>query len=304
MMHKSRTSLFSILLAGALGLIFLTTGLAFAAPPAGTISYWKLDEAAGPNYEDSITARGNDGTDNGVAPTQDAGQVNFAQQFNGLTSGIDVPADTSFDWGVDDSFSIECWVRRNSALGATNEIIVGRDDNGGSMQWWVGIWGTGGGGTAQTAAFVLQDTGGVGDALTGTTIVAGPGAVVPGAWHHIVAVREAGVGIRLYVDGGAGATFDPEDTGNPAYGGGFDSAADLTIGYLNNNGTGAFFTGAAVDEVALYSRALTPAEVQEHYQAGLAGEGIDTLEDDDDDDDNGGGGGGGGGCFIGTLLGD
>ena len=189
-------------------------------------------------------------------------------------------------------------MRRNGDLGGTNEVIVGRDDNGGNLQWWVGIWGTGGGGTAQTAAFVLFDTDGVGDTLSGTTIVAGPGAVVQGAWHHIVAVRDATAGeIYLYVDG----AVVPEDTGNPVFTGGFASTGDLTIGYLNNNGVGANFTGGAVDEVALYSRALTPAEVQEHYDAGLAGNGIDTLVDDDDDDDDDNGSSG---CFIGMLLSD
>ena len=311
MMRKSRTGLFAIFLAGALGLIFFATGSAFAAPPAGTISYWKLDEgtlASPAVYLDSITATANDGQDNGTPPTEAAvSVVGTALQFDGglVGTGIDVPADDSFNWAVDQSFSIECWVRRNGALAAANEVVVGRDDNGGNLQWWVGIWGTGGGGTAQTAAFVLFDTGGVaGDTLSGTTIVAGPGAVVQGAWHHIVAVRDADAGeIYLYVDGAQ----VPEDTGNPVFTGGFASADDLTIGYLNNNGVGSNFTGGAVDEVALYSRALTPAEVQEHYDAGLAGNGIDTLVDDDDaDDDNGGGGGGssGGGCFIGTVLSD
>ncbi|MBU4485187.1 LamG domain-containing protein [bacterium] len=307
MMYKSRTSLFAILLAGALGLIFLTTGLAFADPPAGTISYWKLDEGTLPNpavYIDSITATANDGQDNGTPPTLYGGAsvVGTGLAFNGTTMGIDVPADTSFDWAVDDSFSIEFWVRRNGDLGAANEVMIGRDDvaNPG-LQWWAGIWGTGGLGTAQTAAFVLIATNGDNSLLSGTTIIAGPGAVVQGAWHHIVAVRDASAGANgqnlLYVDG----ALDTPAV-DATYAAGFDSATiPLNMGYLD----GSFHTGAAMDEVALYSRALTAAEVQEHYDAGVAGKGIDTLvddDDDDDDDDDNGGGGGGGGCFIGTLL--
>lgn len=301
MMYKSRTSLFAILLAGALGLIFVITGSAFAAAPDGTISYWKLDEGTLVSpavYTDSITATANDGQDNGIPPTEaTVSVVGTALAFDGVASGIDVPADDSFNWAVGGSFSIECWVRRESALGATNEVIVGRDDNGGSLQWWVGIWGTGGGGTAQTAAFVLYDTDGAGDTLSGTTAIAGAGGAA--VFHHLVAVRDAIAGeIYLYVNG----ALVPEDTGNPAYTGGFTSADDLTIGYLNNNGFGANFTGGAADEVALYSRALTPAEVEEHYNAGVAGNGIDTLVDDDDVVVDSGGGSSG--CFIGTLLSD
>jgi hypothetical protein len=305
MMYKSRTSLFSILLVGALGFIFLITGLAFADPPAGTISYWKLDEgtlASPAVYTDSITATANDGQDNGIPPTDaSTSVVGTALQFNGLTSGIDVPADDSFNWAADDSFSIEFWVRRFGDLGVANEVIVGRDDTGApGLQWWVGIWGTGGPGTAQTAAFVLIATDGSGppnSVLSGTTIVAGPGAVVQGAWHHIVAVRDADAGANgqnlLYVDG----VLDIPAAVDVTYTAGFDSAAiPLNIGYLDNT----YHTGGAVDEVALYNRALTPAEVQEHYDAGLAGEGIDTLVTTQAK--KRGGGGGGGGCFIATTA--
>ena len=54
MMYKSRTGLFTLLLVGALGLVFLTTSSVPAAAPVDTISYWKLDETTPGTYTDSV----------------------------------------------------------------------------------------------------------------------------------------------------------------------------------------------------------------------------------------------------------
>ncbi len=58
---------------------------------AGSTSYWKLDEAGGPNYVDFVS--GNDGACTGVCPTAvAAGKINGAQAFSrpGLT-GVSAP---------------------------------------------------------------------------------------------------------------------------------------------------------------------------------------------------------------------
>ncbi|MBW1798143.1 MAG: hypothetical protein JRJ21_07030, partial [Deltaproteobacteria bacterium] len=96
MMHKCRVSLFTLLLVGALGFIFFTTGSAFATCTDGMTSYWKLDEGTllpGGTYEDSLNAI--DGTGS-VNPTAATGIVGGAQAFNGTTTSIEVPAHPSF----------------------------------------------------------------------------------------------------------------------------------------------------------------------------------------------------------------
>ena len=285
MMYKWRVSLFTLLLVGALGLIFFTTGSAFAACPEGMISYWKLDEGTllpGGTYEDSFNA--NDGTGS-ANPTAAAGIVGGAQAFNGNNTGIEVPAHPSFGWYQNQSFSIEFWVKRDdTVLPADNEVVIGRYESATSLRWWVGIT------PAQTVSFSLTATNNTGYNVVGTT------DVVDGTWHHVVAIRGSGE-LLLYVDGVLDNT-----TPGATYGAGFEStSADLTIGVYNAT----FHLDGLADEVALYDRALLLTEIEDHYDAGLLGHGIDYVapgDGDGDGDDNGGGGGGGGGCFITTVA--
>ena len=114
-----------------------------------------------------VVVDGNDGTGNDN-PTAVTGQINGAQEVDGLTTGIDVPADRSFNWTVDESFSIEFWVKRNGAVTGNNQVAVGRDDPSTSLIWWVGIGGDDDGTVHQNAAvFSLADDNGGGVQLEG-----------------------------------------------------------------------------------------------------------------------------------------
>ena len=277
MMYKWRASLFTFLFLGALGLAFLVTSSAYAACPGSITNYWKLDENDPGTYADFIN--GNDGT-GADDPTAATGKVNGAQQFNGTDQGIDVPADRSFSWYKDESFSIECWVKRDPLPDpppGVNEVFVGRDDV--SFGWWLGLDGSTG-----NASFYLKGKDGLRpDVIEGVN-------VADGEWHHVVAVRDDSVNEnRLYVDGllQDSVVFD--------YLAGFDSTSVvLNIGYFN----GSFYFGGVLDEVALYDRALTPTEIDQHYTNGLAGHGIDYVAPTVTTRT---GGGGGGGCFISTV---
>ena len=104
-----------------------------------------MDENSNPvndTYKDSFSLDGNDGVGN-VNPTAVTGIVSGAQQFNGTTTGIDVPPDSSFSWFKNESFSIELWIKRDGgiALGDGNEVAIGRDEGNPStsLHWWVGI---------------------------------------------------------------------------------------------------------------------------------------------------------------------
>ena len=229
--------------------------------PPDMIAYWKLDESSGSTYDDFYD--GHDGECAGQCPTPATGCVNGAQVFDGATTGIDIPAETSFDWGKDDSFSIEFWMKRPGACAAYdvphNEVIAGRDDSSTLLHWWVGVSCKDHG----KALFGLIDTdGGEDDAwAVGDTVVTG------GAWHHIVAVRDGDAGkISIYVDS------TEEASASATFSAGFDSAtAPLNLGWLNLSG-GYHFEGT-LDEVALYDRALSSDEIQQHYNEGGSGPG-------------------------------
>lgn len=221
--------------------------------PTDMIAYWKLDEVTGTTiYYDFYN--GHDGTCAGQCPEWTAGHVDGGQAFDGSSTGIDVPAHNAFDWGPTDSFSTEFWMQTDSASTcAGNQVVVGRNDT--PLQWWAGCKDGG------VAEFYLRDTNWNKALVTGTT------DLTDGLWHHVVAVRDASAGeIRIYVDG-------TEEGSTPAiYVYGFDSAtAALNIGWLNLD-LGYHFAGA-VDEAALYDRALSDEEIERHYNEGDPGPG-------------------------------
>ncbi|MFH1845527.1 MAG: LamG-like jellyroll fold domain-containing protein, partial [bacterium] len=225
--------------------------------PPSMLSYWKLDETGGSTYEDFL---GGNNASSGSLPTPVTGQVGGAQEFNGSSHQINAPSSSLYNWGNNDSFSIEYWLQTpSSSTAAGNEVCVGRDDGGNSLHWWTGAWDGG------VASFILIATNGDGSGsenyLYGTT------DLTDGGWHHVVAVRDAGTGYnRLYVDGAE------EDSHPVSYGAGGSfgsSSAPIQMGWLNLGG-GYYFQGT-LDEVAILSDALSPTEVLAHYQQGLAG---------------------------------
>jgi hypothetical protein len=84
-----------------------------------------------------------------------------------------------------------------------------------------------------------------------------------GLWHHLVVTRDASMTIRLYVDG----VEHDQGTGEMSW----DFDADLLFG---SNHVGAdtdrisFPFQGAIDEVAVYAKALTAERVAEHFRAG------------------------------------
>ena len=248
-----------------LGFTFQPAISSYATCPEDIFFYLKLDETAGPNYEDFI--KDNDGTGSAnVAATTD-GILNGAQDFNGTDTEINVPADNSFDWKSDESFSIEFWVKTdNFSAGGDNQVVIGRTD--GPLQWWVGINGANG-----RISFFLRDRTGAGDTADLDGVESATDPIIPsdGSWHHVMAVRDNDSDENfIYVDGvlQGSSTFD--------YTAGFGSStAALNIGHFNSS----FYFDGLIDEVALYDRALTVTEIQEHSNAGqqVPGQGVRSL---------------------------
>jgi hypothetical protein len=93
--------------------------------------------------------------------------------------------------------------------------------------------------------------------------ISSPNIVADGAWHHMVSTM-SGAGMTLYVDGVSVAA-------NTAYTAAESNSGYWRIGYDNTSGwTGAgvnYFVGS-MRFAAVYRTALTPAQVQNHYNAG------------------------------------
>ena len=83
-----------------------------------------------------------------------------------------------------------------------------------------------------------------------------------GAWHHYAFVLDttapAATQITPYVDGKA-VTYTKMDSGTGA-----GNFANSVLNFMSRGGLGLFGRGA-LDEVAIYDRALSPASIAEHY---------------------------------------
>ncbi|MCJ8166735.1 LamG domain-containing protein [Pontibacter sp. E15-1] len=213
----------------------------------GLLHHWMLHEISGTRYRDFYTPYDAVATAE-TRPKPVSGVVSGAQEFDGVDDGLDVTEGYNFDWKADENFSLELWMRTEAST-AGNRVLIGRDAKDSEAHWWVGVDEQG------RAGFQLLDL-----SWQGVYVGQQGPKLNDGQWHQLVAVRNgAGSLTELYVDGAKVAQ------GTHTYTSGFDSGSPVNIGYLNDGG-GYHFEGV-LDEIKLFGRALTAAEVQERYSS-------------------------------------
>ena len=222
------------------------------AGPAGLVGWWP----ANGNAVDVIG--GNNGTlENSV--TYLPGEVQ--QAFNFSANSAMVVLSNSPSLQLQD-FTIEAWIKRGNATNATSDptpagegsaILFGYGNNG--YAFGVGSL------TGNNELFLSKV--GVGEVLSSAP-------VGDTNWHH-VAVTTAGGNVVFYIDGVA----YPYGNYNPGYTFATVPAIGGKASNLNQPNNNSFF--GSIDELAVYSRALTAAEIQSIYQAGPAGKFIPPL---------------------------
>jgi hypothetical protein len=250
-------------IAAVAALVVLTGVIAFLArrpalfkspPPPGLVAWWPLDGHA------ADAAGGHNGTLEGsyhFGPAQ-VGQGLFLE---GERSGISVPDSPDLNIGPDQDFSIEAWIQPLRSDTFTDVMVIVDKriapdlvrSHGYTM-------------TVRNGKLSFQ----ISDSLDAPMLdweQNGPD-LRDGAWHHVAATveRASAEGVKLYVDGEIIATFDP----TPARGD-LSNEQPLLIGmhqsypwYRGN------FRGG-LDEICLYKRALSPAEIQAIFAAGKNG---------------------------------
>jgi concanavalin A-like lectin/glucanase superfamily protein len=215
-----------------------------AALQDGLVSYWPMNG----NFED---ARGvNDGNFVGGTPTFAAGKFGQGIDLNGTTQYINAGNDESLDMSLDGPagnghVSISAWFRVDAfditwqallAKGEGNNFRIARRDVNNIMSY----------------------AGGTGDIPTADGI--GPN-VNNGLLHHLVAISQAGVSTRLWVDGTLVATnaVPPPVISNAGN-------LDLLIG--ENPGARGRYWDGLIDDVAIWNRPLLDAEIASLWNGG------------------------------------
>jgi hypothetical protein len=216
------------------------------------VAWWSLDELSGP------TAAEKTGQHPGThvnGPTPSAGQVQGALTFDGLNDYVSVPDSPS--WDLPGDFTIELWARWDSPPVGT--ALVAHDLVPNPNKWLFIVLDHGSG---PTLAFHIN-TPSLGNGIWLTA----PFALEIDRWHHLAITRSEST-YAFFADGvQIGSVI--ESTPIP------DSDRDLTLGMAE----GGNFMDGALDEVAIYHRALTPEELQAIVAAGSAGK--CDLEDPD-----------------------
>jgi hypothetical protein len=210
-----------------------------ADAPAG---YWRLGETSGKALDEMSNGGAgiyNGGVTRGV-PGALATESDLAAQFDGTDDYVSIPDNNALDVG--DSYTLEAWVQRGAVLGTTQRFM---HKGAGPASFGFGA----------NNKLVLIPGGPGATPLASSTMT-----ITDSAWHHVVATKN-GASVRIYVDGVDATAPGTNSTST-------SNTSALNIG--RSAGGNGYFAGA-IDEVAVYPRALGAERVESHYRAGTTG---------------------------------
>jgi hypothetical protein len=208
------------------------------------VSYWRLGESTGTTATDSKGGRHGtyvNGPDLGVDGALGA-DLDKAVTFHGTNERVEVPYADDLNPAT---FTLEAWARVDATAGfgtvASSWTYVTSAAGSG-----FGIWADAG-----HCYFYVAD---------GKTDSAVDAPITANAWTHTVATYD-GTTMRLYINGllssSRTAGYEP------------NTLSPFSIGGATYDGSGwGEFLDGSVDEVAIYSTALSPARIKAHYDAG------------------------------------
>jgi Concanavalin A-like lectin/glucanases superfamily len=217
--------------------LYTSTGGTSGDINSNLVGYWKLDENSGTTANDSIG--GNTGTLVNSPTWTTSGKINGAAQFV-TTSYINAGHAASLNDLA--TFTWSAWVYPNS-WGSSVSYILAKISAGGSGK------------------FLRVDNGSLLCEVTSstTTAVAG-GTLSLNQWQHVAMTFDSGTGVVTSYKNGIAIG---SGTGTPNFHS--DAPYDLAIGN-NPNNTTRYFDGT-IDDVRVYNRALSPADVLTLYNS-------------------------------------
>ncbi|MGD0205284.1 MAG: LamG-like jellyroll fold domain-containing protein [Dehalococcoidia bacterium] len=225
-----------------------------AAPGAQSepdiVSHWRCDEGSGTTASDSVDA--NDGTLDGATWT--TGKVGNALSFDG-NDRVVIPDSSSLN---PSNITVETWVNFDriaygpGVTGTDAQFLIckGGDRTEGAYYLFQGGLDS----SSSHLAFTIKSGGGRLQLLTPEM------TLETNRWYHVAGTYDGNT-MKIYLDGVLQVSGDmgPTQVGN---------SSPLYFGY-NDVGGFPYYLDGSLDEVAIFSRALTAPEIQRHYQDGL-----------------------------------
>ena len=225
---------------------------------ADAVGMWNLDEnpaSHGVAISD-LSGWGNNGTlytNDGSTNKSVPGVVNNALSFDGVDDYVDCGNDASLN--ITQEISIEAWFYP-TFLPSPHEFIIGKGTFNSNLPWFLTV-------RQNEVSFMI---------FKNFPYVAGNYSSVDTSWtpkvnewHHVVAtyiyITDGTSQLRIYIDGVL------KGSNNIAVGPMASSpSSSINIG---RDGSGNYRWNGLIDEVRIYNRALSTAEIQKHYAEGL-----------------------------------
>jgi hypothetical protein len=245
-----------------------TSSTSCASAPPNMTAWWTFDGGTGVLMHDLLAAFGT-GVDNvGTAiggPTAIPGYVDSSLHFNGTSQYVTASSQAELNLGTGD-FAIDAWIRTNAQ--GVQTIVDKRSavPNGYALFLYNGRLGLQMGDRSGSSSCSSNN------AVSACTNWIAPGNwpnAANGKWHHVAASvsRNSPTGGRLYVDGWLVLVFNPTIRNQS-----LDNTAAVWIAssHANSSVAQTFFAGD-IDEVEIFKRAITAAEVQAIFNADSLG---------------------------------
>lgn len=236
---------------------------------SGLAGVWHLNGtpgavASGDPVEDS-SLNGNHGTTsnaNTSGLSYGTGLLNEALMLDGVDDHVTIPSDPAFDFGLAGTaeFTLSVWYRSDTiydcGTGDGSDVLLSRYSAG--TAWQIEC------GTNSKPDFWVRDSDGVSLRVSAAGLTGR--SLADRNWHHIAGVYDQGE-LRLYVDG----VLVLSNTG--AFTGNLDAVADVKIGRQDLD----LETTGRLDEVSIWSRALSASEIEKMHRRQLGEFGRDSV---------------------------
>jgi len=201
-------------------------------PPQNLMAAYGFDEGSGSTVSDA-SGNGNDGIISGASWTSQ-GRFGSGLVFDGIDDWVTIDDATSLD--LTTGMTLEAWVYPTEALSGWSVVIL-KEQPGGSVYY--------------LAPNSHLDQPATGIFNGGSRNIYGGTSLAPNTWTHLAATYD-GTTQRLYING-----VEVDNTAQT----GEIQMSDSPLRICGNSIWGEYFPGI-IDEVRIYSRALTASEIQ------------------------------------------
>lgn len=202
---------------------------------------WRLEETSGTSSAD-LSGNANTGTLTG-SPSRVAGKLGTGLSLNGSSQYVTIPSSASLR--ISGQITVSAWVKLSSIPSSNWANIVSKGFDGGTVGYDLRLTYFGSS-TLDILSYDGSEYGTSYDVSAWTT----------GVWYHVVGLYD-GTNWKLYVNG---VNVSTTASGTGALGSA--NTGPLVIGGFDNSGSVSRLFPGTIDEVRVYNRGLTAAEVR------------------------------------------